>query len=334
MRFFCFLSCVFFSMGLFAQTEQLPDQAGKESTIVVGSDYATNTNTFGHFNNFATQPLFSPSATYFGKNGLFFSGLMNFIGNSDSTNTKTSYETDLQLGYRLDISKHFSLTPSITHFFYSKNSNSFKSEFTDYLQMDMNAEFKWWYATVSTGYILGKSNQFILMPQTGVNIQFDHFLGKNHSLALQPSVSFDFSNQSYFNLYYRKGYVFLKPYLAKKPDATIEQFLTDYSSGLVDFNKLTKLYFNRFFTNHPRMIARMKKLPQNDQLKLLIDPGNETKFTLTSVGLTLPVNYYIGNLILSFTFSAYKPINQPVYLDSEWVTYSSFGLSYSFGLTK
>jgi hypothetical protein len=334
MRFFCLVFGLFISIGIYALPDTLQIHTDKKSTLEIGSDYAGNTNTFGHFNNFVTQPLFSPFISYFGKRGLFASGLIDFIGNSDSTNTKTTSELDLQVGYRWDISDHFSIVPSVTHFFYSPNSNSFKSGFTDYLQVDFGAEFNWWYATVSTGYIMGNSNQFIAIPQTGVSIQFDHFLGKNNSLSVQPSVSLDFNNQDYFNQYYRKKYLFLKPYYTKNPDATVGEFITDYTNGLTDFNKLTRLYFNRFFTNHPRFLEKMKNLPQDELLKKLTDIGKETKFTLTSIGLTLPIYYSMGNLTLNFTFSAYKPMNQPDYLDSNWITYSSFGVSYSFGFKK
>lgn len=342
MRFFCSCLGLFISMGVFAVSDTLKihtiDLTDKTSSLVFGSDYASNTNTFGHFNNFVTQPLFSPYASYYGKKGLIVSGLVNFVGNSDSTNTKTTSELDLQLGYRWDITDHFSIVPSVTHFFYSSNSTSIKSGFSDYLQLDLNAELKWWYATVSTGYIFGNNNQLIIIPQTGVNIQFEHFLGKKNSLTFQPSVSSDFSNQDYFNLYYSKKYLFLKPYINRNPTGTISDFLTDYANDFKESNKLPaevlKAYFNKFFTNHPRYLAKMKKLPQNAVLDNLTKISNESKFTLTSIGFTLPVYYYIGNLAFNFTISTYKPINQPDYLDSNWVTYSSFGVSYTFGIKK
>lgn len=328
---------LFISIGVFALPDTLQIQTDKESSIVIGTDYASNTNTFGHFNNFVKQPLLSPYVSYYGKRGLLVSGLANFVGNSDSTNTKTSSEFDFQLGYRWNITDHFSIVPSLTHFFYSANSNSLKSEFTDYFQVDLNAEVKWWYTSVSTGYIIGNSNQLIIIPQTGVYIQFDHILSKNNSLTFQPSVSCDFNNQDYYNSYYSKKYLFLKPYTNRSSAGTIREFLTDYSNGFKDFNKLTsallKEYFNRFFQNHPYYLENMKKLPQNEELMNLIEQtSNDKKFTITSLGLTLPVYYYIGNLVFNFTFSAFKPINQPDYLDSDWVTYSSLGVSYMFGL--
>ncbi len=331
--FFSFLG-LFISIGLYALPDTLQIQTSNESSFIIGSDYASNTNTFGHFNSLVKQPLFSPYASYFGKKGLLVSALVNFVGNSDSTNTKTSSELDLQLGYRWNITDHFSIVPSLTHFFYSSNSTSIKSGFTDYFQVDMNAELKWWYATISTGYIFGSNNQFIVIPQTGVNIQFEHFLGKNNSLVFQPSVSCDFTNQDYYNLYNSKKYLFLKPYITRKPTATLQDFLTDYENGFNDFNKVSAIeltaYFNKFFTNHPNYLEKMKKLPKNEVLNGLTTLSNETKFTLTSIGLTLPISYYIGNVTLNFTISAYKPINQPVYMDTNWVTYSTFGVSYTF----
>ena len=336
MRFcFSFLG-LFISMGIFALPDTLQILIDKESSIVIGTDYAGNTNTFGHFNNFVAQPLVSPYVSYFGKKGLFVSGLVNFVGNSDSTNTKTSSELDFQLGYRWNITDHFSIVPSFTHFFYSANSNSFKSGFTDYVQVDMNAELKWWYTTVSTGYIVGNNNQLIIIPQTGVNIQFDHILGKSNSLTIQPSVSCDFNNQDYYSSYYSKKYLFLKPYTNRISFGTMGEFLTDYENGFNDFNKLTstilKEYFKRFFENHPHYLEKMKKVPKNEKLSNLItQTSNDKKFTITSVGLSIPVYYNIGNLVFNFTFSAFKPINQPDYLDSNWITYSSFGIGYTFG---
>ncbi len=330
--FVAFLGLFIISIGIYALPDTLKISSDTESSITVGADYASNSSTFGHLNSFVKQPIFSPYVSYFGKKGLFGSSIFNFVGNSDSTNTKTTSEIDLQLGYQWNISEQFSISPSFTHFVYSSHSTSFKSGITDYLQLDFYTELKWWFASVSAGYIFGDSNEPLILPQTGANIEIEHFLGKNNTLAFQPSVSINVGSQKYFNIYYSDKYLFLKPYTNNNPNATVGDFLNDYDKGFTNFDKKTKTYFNLVLANHPRYLERLQQLPQNEQLTSLTEiSDSNNKFTITSVALTLPIYYYVGNIAFNFTFSAYKPVNQSKYLNTNWVTYISAGLSCTFG---
>ncbi len=106
------------------------------STIMISFDYSSNTNTFGNFNQFIRQPSYSPSINFFSKINLDIGLTRYSVANSDDSLTSSTYELDMNIGYNIYLFKDkVLLYPGYSRFFYSKNSGSLKSMFSDNIQL-------------------------------------------------------------------------------------------------------------------------------------------------------------------------------------------------------
>jgi len=296
------------------------------TSVIVGSDYSTNTNTFGRFDNFAKQPSFSPYVSYLSKYGFNIGGTAYFIGNSDASGTKTTSELDLQAGYDWILGKVISISPSYTHFFYSSNSSTLKKSYNDYVQLGLNADVKWWNTSISGKYFWGEYNETILTAQTGVNITFDNFLSKGNSLQISPSIEANISNINYFR-YISGNFKFLRAYATAYPDATINELLGDLKTN----NRPVVKIIAKKISTSPYLQKRLDNLSVDGNLVISDLFSSKKELKVSNIGLTLPVYYYFGNFTMNVVFAAYKPFNQPKLFGNEWTTYFGVGVSYTFG---
>ncbi len=294
------------------------------TSIVAGMDYSTNTKSFGRFDNYAKQPSVSPYATYYNKHGFALGGVGYFIGNSDASATETTSELDLQASYTWKLGQIFSVLPSYTHFFYSSNSSTLKKSYSDYGQLSLNANVKWWNAGLSGKYLWGEYDELMLTGQTGVTVTIDNFLHKGNSLILQPYVEINFSDINYYR-YISGNYKFLRAYATLYPDATFNDLLTDLKTSN---RPIIKKLAEKIATT-PYLQRRLNKLSANGDLVISDLFSNKKQLKISNLGLTLPLYYYFNNFSLNVSFSAYKPYNQPKVFGNDWTTYIGAGISYT-----
>lgn len=298
----------------------------RTTSLIVGVDYSTNTNTFGRFDNFAKQPSFSPYLSYLSKYGFNLGATGYVIGNSDPSGTETTSELDLLAGYEWVLSPVFSLSPSYTHFFYSSNSGTLKKSYSDYVQLEVSSTVNWWNSSISSKYFWGDFDEIMLTAQTSVNITIDNCLHQGNALVISPGVELNASNINYLR-YISDKFKFLRAYATQYPDATVNDLLNDLATSTrpIVSRIAEKLLSEAYLKRRLNTLA----VDRNMVISTLFDDKKEMK--LSNIGFTLPVYYYFGNFIANGTFAAYKPFNQPKMFGNEWTTYFSLGLSYTFG---
>lgn len=306
---------------------KLKNSGNTGSSLLGGITYYSNTNTLGIYTDNIVQPSVSPSIGYLGKSGLILSVTPLFIANADSTFNNTATEIDFQAGYRWELNSHISLTPSYIHFYYSKNMNILRSAFSDYFDLSLTGQWKWFFETITSAYVFGSENVFIIENQSGLNISFDKITGKNQLLFIQPSVTLNFNNQYYYNYL---AYVYFKFLLRSRfyqdhPDATVGDFknyLTYYP-----YDK-TVIAIDRFLDRHPRIDKAFKKLKDSTPISSLFIVN--TKFNLSYIEIPFPITYAYRNMVFRLSATAYKPLNAPSFIDSNWNFMYNLGVSYLF----
>jgi hypothetical protein len=81
-------------------------------------------------------------------------------------------------------------------------------------------------------------------------------------------------------------------------------------------------------SRYPRWFLYLKlKYPHLQWADIILE---EQRFVPTSLGLNLPITYMAGPISFNFTISAYKPLNQPYFIDSNWTWMYDAGISYTF----
>lgn len=297
----------------------------KITSLVIGADYSTNTNTFGRFDDAATQPSYSPYLSFYHKWGFTLGAVGYFISNSDSSGSKSTSELDLQAGYTWKLNSLISINPSYNHFFYSKNSTVLKRSYNDYAQLTILSSKKWWSGSISGKYLWGDFDETMLTAQTDAIVKINHVFGRENALVLQPTLEVNMSNINYYR-YISGKYKFLRAYAGLFPDDTFADLLFRLQNN----NKpLVRRLAERIAAN-PYLQKRINKLATDHSLVIsdLFLAKKEMKFS--SLGLTLPVYYYIGDFIVNVSFAAYKPYNQPKIFGNDWITYISAGICYTF----
>jgi hypothetical protein len=254
-------------------------------------------------NNEVSQPTFSPNITFSIPLGLSLSGYANIIGNSDSTQTKATTSFDLSLGYYISLfDDKLSIYPSITHYFYSKNSTSVTSLLKNQLSLDGSYEFKWLCLSVGGSYLNGESNDFGLNSQFYIPITFESFLSENGQLSICPGMNVVFGNQSFNSDLLIQGLFDGVKDIQKKRtnfNPTIAQ--VEKSSKLKKtLDALNKLVFGKTSLNgNEYFFDYMNR----------VDAATAPKFKLSSVGISVPFYYSIYNLSIGVSVSFLRALN-------------------------
>jgi hypothetical protein len=297
-----------------------PDTSQMNS-FLIGSDYTSNTSTFGRFSEISTQPSVSGYITYATKHGLMIGISPVVIKNSDSTATASTYEFDFNLEYQYRLNKYFSITPAYNHYFFSKNSASPKSLYNNQFTLGLNFNSKWVYADLLGYYLKGEYHEWMTTAQMGLNIQFENVFFKNHSISFSPEVNVTFGNQDYYSHLANKIYAFLYVLAKNNSSVTIADLYTNE-------NKYPRIW--RYLNNHPKVLKNFEKFDKEMLVSELFKAN--TQFNLSSIGLNFPLYYSMGNFSLNFTYSVYFPQNAPKYMSSDPVSFFSTGISYIFSL--
>jgi len=293
--------------------------------MLSGINYYSNTNTLGIYPTNLLQPSISPFVSYYDKSGLILSLMPFFIKNADSSLNNNAAEVDIQAGYRWTLNSHLSVTPSYVHFFYSRNMNEARSMYTDYISLAINAQTSWIFAIITPAYVFGNDGNFgIVEAQGGFTLNLDKILGRNQLLFLQPSVNLNFNNQYYYHKYALDYFaVFLEPYLAGHPKATVGDFRNylTYNYYLPEVRAIT-----HYLNFHPKIDKAFSKLSNKTIISTLF--AVNTRFNLSYIEVPVPFTYAYRNLVLKFSASIYRPLNAPSFIDSKWDMMYTVGLAY------
>src|SRR3990172_8682740 len=268
-------------------------------------DYASNTNVLGNFNDIAKQPSISPSIVFFSELGADLSLLGYFIDNSDDSLESFTAEADIMLGYTIRPFKGFTIYPSYAHYFYSRNSNSLKSVFSDDFRLDMDFEYKIINTGLSAGYFTGKQHTFYTSFHNYYRLEMNNFPFKNSFLTIQPGIDLNFGDYEYLNLYY------------------LDEIRTDqqFYTNLLAYPSIRRYVFIELQKN--------PDLTYKDVLDAYLEEKAEDSFKLTSVGLSLPFYFMTGNFIVNLGLFVFIPVNQPDFLTGDPQFFFNFGLSYN-----
>lgn len=284
------------------------------SQLDVGLDFTSNTNTYGRFNADKIQPSLSPYLFYTSPIGLTLGSTAIFVGKSDSTLKKTTSELDLSVGYLLSFfDDKLTIYPSFTKFFYSKNSESMKSVFNSQTSLDISYTYKWLTISVNGALLRGDINDYSLNPSIYGSFEFENFFFQNDALIIEPNLNANFGNQEYYTLID-----------SKKLDRII---LNKGNIKLKDLrkNSLLHIALNKYID--------LSKEDPNKTLKEILETyfsTSENEFNLTSLTVTLPVTYTLGNYSTTLAISASKPQNAPKGYDTDITFYYTVSLAYSF----
>ena len=306
-RWYFILILIFCGWNAFSQYS---GEGSKEnsSVMMVGSDYYSNVTSQGRVNESTSQPSLSTYISWFSSFNLDLSLIGYNVWNSDSTYSKSSQELDLVMGYTLPLTKWMETSISYSHYFYTKGASSIRTAYSDLVEGSIDIEKKWWWLDLGCGYSMGNYNEFFATAQTGVTIEFDNLFNKGHILSIVPSFDTFFSNMDYSD-YLISTYPRLYALGQRFPEITV-----------ADFKRLYPIVYYRLKTWY--------NLPDELVLSSIFEPDN--KFDLSTLGFTLPIYYTINDFDINLSYSIYKPVNQPWYIEDSWVSYASVGVSYLF----
>ncbi len=304
-------------------TKKNRNEGNLGSSLLGGITYYSNTNTLGIYSIDIVQPSISPSVGYLGKSGIMVSVTPFFIKDADTTYNNTATELDFLAGYRWEFNSLLSLTPTYVHFAYSANMNLFRSAFSDYFALVFNAQNTWFIGNLTTAYVLGTQNEFVMESQTGFNISLDKLMWKNQLLLVQPMVNLTLNDQYYYHRYAYLYYPFLLTYEQSNPQATIGNF-REYLTGNPQ-NLWVKAVI-RYLDKHPKIDKSYEKLKSSVLISNLF--AVKTRFNLSYIEIPVQVTWSFNNFIIRAGTSAYKPVNAPSFVDSRWNVLYTVGLNY------
>ncbi len=288
----------------------------EKSSVDVGLDYSSNSETYGIFNSFTGQTNISPSIEYNGKRGMVLSISGLFIGKGNASSlSKGSSEVDFTGGWNFNLwNSALSISPSYSHFFFSSGAVTAKSIYSDQTELDISGSFKWFRPSITTDYLFGTKKALNFNFSSGFNIKWDNVLAKGNSLEFEPAIFANYGDLSYSSLIAKKLFQFLSPLRATYGDnITIQQ-----------------LEANGAFSGNKQIQKQLSNLRPTAMLGQIFTSSNN--FQINSIELSFPLTYTLKNLTLNSGLNIAKPMNVPTYIKNQTVSYISAGLNYSFDL--
>ena len=185
----------------------------------VGITYKSNTNYKGHLNDSIYQPSYSTYFKYYSRKDFRASATFRQTENSDSTETATTSELDLTVGFKHAFSKKLKGGINYSHYFFSNNTSSFQSSFSEDIAANINYDFGWLYTYLSTDYSFGSSRDFFVSFDNSHSFDWDDVIKKDDSFSFEPEIDLDFGTQSYYSRYLTVRKVKRKKGVAKVPVA-------------------------------------------------------------------------------------------------------------------
>ena len=199
------------------------DSDEKFSSLIIGFDYSNNATTDSRLNNLVNQASFYPYLSFYGKHGVYLNGGFNYIANSDSSLSKSTYSIDLVLGYDIKIGKKLTITPSYSHIFYDSHTMLLNKLYADYIDLSATIEIGNWNSVFSANYKWGKIEDWNFSVKTSYAISIEKIFTKKDLIIIQPGVSVCFNNPNY----YTKLFSFLNEYIKTHPNAGLARLVYD-----------------------------------------------------------------------------------------------------------
>jgi len=286
-----------------------------KSSVDIGLDYSSNSETYGIFNSFTGESNASPTVEYNGKKGmvLSMSGLYNGNGNTSSL-SKGSYEVDLTGGWNFNLwNSALTISPSYSHFIFSSGAVTAKSIYSNQTELGVSGSFNWFNPSITADYLFGKKEALNFNFSSGFDINWDNVFAKGNSLEFEPAICTNYGDLSYSSLIAKKLFKLLSPLRATYGDnITIRQL---EANGAISGNKSTQ--------------KQLSNINTSATLGQIFNSSNN--FQINSIELIIPFTYTIKNLSINTQLNIAKPMNVPVYIKSQTIVYVTAGLHYSFG---
>ncbi|MGQ1787951.1 MULTISPECIES: hypothetical protein [unclassified Saccharicrinis] len=299
----------------------------KFSSASFSLDFMTDHDINGRLSVYKNQPTLAGMVGYYHKSGFDISTSYSNIWNSDERNESSTQSLGLSLGYNIDFTEWLSGSAMYGHYFYSHDSHSLRSVYKNLVSAGLYSEVGWWVTDVMAGYYTGKVEELFVAFETGATIHFDHVFKKGNSLSFQPMVSAYMGDISYYNVEAYTSYLFAYQYAELFPEATTAELSERIVKRLVRLNQDNT---SSQLTNQQKtLITRLRKLKALPDDLVLWDLFKEQKsFNFNNIGFTIPAYYYWGDFVISLGFSAFRPVNQPSYIEVNWSGYTNVGLTY------
>ena len=288
----------------------------EKSSVDVGFDYSSNSETYGIFNSFTGQTNASPSIEYDGKKGMVLSMSGLFIGKDNASSlSKGSSEVDLTGGWDFNLwNSALSISPSYSHYIFSSGAVTAKSIYSDQTELNISGSFKWFRPSITSDYLFGAKKALNLNFSSGFNIKWNNVFANGNILEFEPAICANYGDLSYSSLIAKKLFQFLSPLRATYGDnITIRQL---EANGAISGNKSIQ--------------NQLSNLSPTATLGQIFTSSNN--FQINSIELSIPVTYTFKNMTLNSGLNIAEPMNVPAYIKRQTVVYISAGLYYSFDL--
>ncbi|MCW3785022.1 hypothetical protein [Plebeiibacterium sediminum] len=294
----------------------------KFSSFAAGVDYTSNNSLNGTTSMYSTQPISSVFVSYYHKSGFNLSLYLSNIANSDESNTASTQEYGISLGYDLDITSWLMGSVNYSHYEFSDNSNALKSNYSDLFNLNTYSQIKWWNASIDFGYYSGEANDLYLSFQTGVDFDVDNVFKKGNTLSIQPAFILFANSIDYYNDEAYNNYYFLYEYSQNNPEETVGELLESIENPQDIQDRL----ISRIISRRPYYYKKISKLDTDLVISDLFK--EQSSFNISSLGFSLPIYYQWGSFMVNAGFSVYKPLHQPTYVNEDWTSFTNFGLTY------
>jgi len=309
-------------------------QAQSESKVqkpiyTIESSYSSNTLSYGLLDHYAIHPSVNANFDVQFNKGLNFYLSPTSLGNSDSTNRNSTSEFAFGASYQLRVNKNFSLTPSFSHFIFSKNTTALNSGFNNYADVNAGLTVDWWELNASIGYGYGKTTDYFINFAGNANIRIDNFGETKNALLLKPGIDFSFNRGSLLLLNDLKRTSGLSSIVKLYPNLTITEFLTSTIPAIVTFRKLHPALVttvSNLLTRNRKTGSSKTPVTGNSLLADFVPSPVKGKLGLVSVNLFLPISYEINNFAIKAELAYCSPTSQTA--TGEF--YATIGVAYSF----
>lgn len=298
---------IIISVGLFSF-----GQESDKHMFFISTDFASNTNTFGISENSIKQPNFLTTIDFISKKN-FDIGFSNITTlNSDITFSKPTYENDLFCGYTFIINDKWSIYPTYTHMFHSKDAQTLLATFTDVFQGDLSYFGDYYNGSISLEYYLSSKNMFFSSFQNALGFSKEDFIIKKSILDIQLGFYLNFSDINYYNesIY---------------DDFEREEFIY----WMTENNYVRELSLIILIERYglEQVKANSISLVNNSTPGLF-----ESDFKLSSLDLYLPIYYTLGSFMFNFMATINVPLAQSQFYELDNTFMFNAGISYAFYL--
>jgi len=231
---------VLFAYAAFSQTTDLPgidektkpDDKSNDATSLFkfGVSYLSN-NVFMGRSDTVTTPVIAPQVKYTLKQGIYFSGSLDFLPNKKNNKLDGG---DLSAGYEFDITDDLSGSASYAKLFYSSTSTQIAAAISSTFNVNFNYDISDIISpSVSADYNINKQgigNDFFL--NLGITHDFINvgIFGEKDILLISPTATVNTGSQNFYDAYLTK-----KKLKNVKRNAAQNALLTKYINQLSQF---------------------------------------------------------------------------------------------------